>query len=90
VARKPKTFEEAVDAAQHLQGWTHADIAERLDVSLHSVQQWLKPSTSRNARTAPQWACLALHALAYHAPVTERRGALEITYAPVQGRWVRP
>lgn len=82
---KPQGFHEAVDDAQRLRGWTHADIAEKLAVRLRTLQNWLKPAAESRS-TAPPWAILALTALAQDRPLTERRGALEITYEPAHLR----
>lgn len=81
-ARKTLEFIEAVEAARSAHGWTVAEIAERLAVSGHTVQSWLKPDSSGSSRSAPSWAAPALMALALDKPVTERRGALDVTYAP--------
>lgn len=81
--RRPVGFDEAVEDAQRLQGWTHAQIADQLAVSLSTVQSWLKID-ARSARTAPPWAIFALTALSQGRDVTERRGGLEITYSPAR------
>ncbi len=80
---KPQGFREAVADAQRLQGWTHAEIAEKLAVPPQVLQNWLKPA-AKSKRSAPVWAVLALHALTHDREVTERRGAVEITYAPAR------
>ena len=74
-------FETAVAAARRWKGWTLEEIAAGLGVSVHAVRSWLKPA-SLSSRAAPSWAGYALTALALDQPVTERRGALRVTYEP--------
>jgi hypothetical protein len=80
---KHANFHEALSNCQRLRGWTHKEIAERLGVDLRQMQNWLKPRSESRA-VAPGWVYLALNALAYERPVTERRGGLEVTYTPIK------
>ena len=74
-------FTAVVVLARQAYGWTLEEIAWKLGVSLHTVRAWLKPGAS-SAREAPEWAEAALRALVTGKPVSMRKGALLVTYAP--------
>lgn len=80
-------FPRMVLAARNKYGWTLDQISKQLGVSLHTVQSWLKPEAV-SRREAPDAAMYALTALVTGKPVTERRGALKITYEPASSQWL--
>jgi len=88
-ARKSLSFVEALEAAREHKGWTVEEIAGLLGVSPFTVQSWLKPDSSGSSRGAPSWAAHALMALVTGKPLSERRGELEITYAPATSGYPR-
>jgi transposase-like protein len=73
----------AVDAVIRRHAWSAQDVADRLGVSPHTLRSWIKPETARSHRAAPSWAVHALTALLTGKPVSERRGALRVTYEAV-------
>ena len=81
-------FAAAVRRARQRYGWTLAQIAARLGVSLHTVRGWLKPGAV-SRREPPAWATLALWTLIDGRPRGLRQGALVVTYAPAPG-WEAP
>jgi transcriptional regulator with XRE-family HTH domain len=83
LVHKTRVFIEALEDVRRRKGWTLEEIAEKLAVSPRTLLSWLKPA-ARSPRKAPGWAILALMALAWDRAVTERRGAVEITYQPVK------
>ena len=51
-------------------GLTRAEAAEAVRVSVHTLEAWLKPMTSRSANPAPLWA-VELICLKYSLPMPE-------------------
>lgn len=37
-------------------GLSRQDVADRLHQSIHTINAWLKPSTSKSSSPTPQWA----------------------------------
>jgi transcriptional regulator with XRE-family HTH domain len=77
---KTKTFESRLAELIAERGWSHAEAAEAVGVSIHTLRSWLKPKAASGRGPSVQ-AQLAVEALRVPGRIVYgQQGHVEVTY----------